>query len=152
MIKKVENIHTIISFLCMPCCSQQRFEIGLMEHLAYQIPNSTFEEVEDEFPEIILKIEMDEFQRNIFHQFIHCHGQHDIRFFRTYVPEMKNIFQKRTCHHKKIIHAYEQYQEVSRQTSDIIKQSNKANTPKKFPSHYANRRIKSRKSEADSKK
>ena len=64
----LKKIHIISSFMCLNCCNQHRLEIGLPQHLALMLKQTTFDELMDQFPEVIEELVNDEFQNNVFHR------------------------------------------------------------------------------------
>ncbi|MBF0280399.1 MAG: hypothetical protein HQM13_21565 [SAR324 cluster bacterium] len=116
------NIHIISSFICLNCCNQYRVEIGLLDYLAYALEQGTFEEIMDEFPEVLEELEQDEIQSSTFGRFIYEHGQHDVRFLCTRVENMTKIVSLRTEHYKQVVSLYQQYQEVRRAINKTLKQ------------------------------
>jgi len=123
-----KKIHIISSFICLNCCRQHRLEIGLSQHLALMLKQTTFEELMDKFPEVIEELNNDEFQNDIFQRFICEHGQHDVRFFHTIVNKMSEIVKRRERHYKKVITNYEQYQTVTRHLNKVLKNTTQSHS------------------------
>ena len=117
------KVHIISSFICLHCCKQFRMEIGLLENFVFGLRDMTFEEVMDEFPEVMEEMERDEFQKSVFSRFIFEHGPHDVRFLYTPVDHMSRIVEMRAGHYKQVISLYQQYQAVGRSVKNALQQS-----------------------------
>ena len=124
------KVHIISSFICLHCCNQYRMEIGLLENLVFSLQEGTFEEVMDEFPEVLEEIEGDEFQKTVFSRFIYEHGLHDVRFLYTPVDQMSQIVKLRARHYKQVISLYQQYQAVQRKVKNALQQSGTSYPPR----------------------
>ena len=131
------KVHLISSFICLNCCNQYRVEIGLSENLAHALEQGTFEEIMDEFPEVLEEMEQDEIQSNTFSRFISEHGQHDVRFLYTRVDRMPEIVKLRTEHYKQVVGLYQQYQEVRLAINKALKQPG-------FPNRASGRNLSTR--------
>ncbi|MBF0287330.1 MAG: hypothetical protein HQM14_05875 [SAR324 cluster bacterium] len=95
-------------------------EFGLPGNLAFILQTGTYEEVIDDFPELLEEMREDEFQNFLFERFIFAHGQHDVRFIYTPVDRMSKIVKLRTEHYKRVIFLYEQYQQVTGKITQIM--------------------------------
>lgn len=127
------KVHIISSFICLHCCKQYRMEIGLMKYLVYGLQACTFEEMMDEFPEVLDEMERDEFQKTVFNRFIFEHGPHDVRFLFTPVDQMSQIINLRARHYKQVVSLYQQYQAVGRRAKNAMQQSGLSYSPSPRP-------------------
>lgn len=98
-------------------------EMGLPDPLAFALEQGTFEELMDDFPEVLEEVGQDEFQSKAFHSFVYEHGQHDVRFLHTRVESMSEIVLLRTRHYKKVVAIYQQYQGTCRTLQKILRKS-----------------------------